>query len=116
MLLLPGSEVPLSRPTRLFPSENSGASIRAQSAMVGTRSWRYTGCSQTLPASTPGPTISSGTRVECSYRFCFPINPWLPTANPWSEVKTTIVVSSRPVFCNASMILPTWASIWLIIA
>ena len=75
MLLRRCSVVPFNKPARLFPSENSGASIRAQPAMVGTRSWRYTGCSQTLPASIPGPTISSGTRVECSYRFCFPINP-----------------------------------------
>ena len=61
-----------------------------------------------------GPAIMSG-GFTCSYRFCLPISPWLPSASPLSAAKTMIVLSAWPDFSSAARIRPICSSRCVII-
>mmetsp|Transcript_57923 Transcript_57923/g.176458 ORF Transcript_57923/g.176458 Transcript_57923/m.176458 type:complete len:285 (-) Transcript_57923:472-1326(-) len=69
---------------------------RATSMNVPMTSSVETGTSTTRPCATPGPAMTSGTRMEGSQGVLFPQTLWSPNCSPWSDETTTSVLSNSP--------------------
>ena len=96
---------------RLTPSRSGTGGRPHRSTSVGYRSTSLAMAEVGTPGrATPGPAMTSGTRVADSRRVDLPKCPWSPRWKPLSPATTTTVRSNRWACASASSTAPIWAS------
>mmetsp|Transcript_12712 Transcript_12712/g.33330 ORF Transcript_12712/g.33330 Transcript_12712/m.33330 type:complete len:204 (+) Transcript_12712:531-1142(+) len=84
-------------------SEPVGSTAPASSRIVGITSTIAITCGTLAPAGIPGPLMANGTRMVCSYIWCFPcMTRNSPRFHPWSELTMRNVFLTTPPACSVS--------------